>query len=923
MTLTADWIWDDGEAAPRNAVVRFRRVVTLAAAPRRAALHISADARYILYVNGARLGYGPARNFAYHYEYDTYDLTSLLAVGDNVLAAEVFHWGESTFQHIAARGGLLAQLEVDGATIAHTDSTWRAARSAAHGDRTPRVACQLPFEEQFDARRDDRAWLSAAFDDSPWPPATVIGPIGVAPWGALAPRTIPFLTDEPVPAVRAQTLGRYRRPEVVAAVHARPYLTPGDVTANRHDIDAVFATLLHVPHAGDVTIKLCTGYGPSPKVSIDGRRLDLAPAWVDVGATVALAAGDHVLLADWQTRTHDLDFTVTASGVAGMSVRSPLAEAPVWVVAPAPGAARAAALQATTPEAVLGCGAVWQPVAPADTPVADVHMDLTASTLLEADVRATGLPIRCAQTAPGEARQVELDFGRLVVGWIELDVEAPAGAVLDVLGYEGVQEGRPQLAAMMNNSFRYVTRAGRQIFVSTQRRGLRYLRVAVHGADGDVVLHDVRVRLSTYPWATHGDFRCSDPRLNQIWDQCAYTLRLCSEDTFTDCPTYEQTLWTGDACHADILTHLLVHGDARLPRRCLLLIADSLHRSPIAGSLVPADWDSDPIPNWAWFWALGCDAYFQLTGDADFAVAVYPALARQATHIAASRNADGLATVAVPGGWHFLDWTALPDGPEDLMNHETALAAAALKATARIADVVGQGADAARWRRVATGLGDAVVRVGWDARRQALTDSSPGGAPGATISQPTNIVALLGGVFDAPRAASLLPRLLRRDPEWIPTGSPWMHAIACQLTAEQGAIQPVLDSIRDRWGDMLDKGATTAWETFAPDDPAARWTRSWCHAWSALPAYLFAAYVVGVRPLTPGYARALIAPQLGDLAWASAQVPTPHGVITVRVERDGSQTRVAFALPAGVTAEVRLSGRTTTLPPGTQTTLTF
>ena len=42
-----------------------------------------------------------------------------------------------------------------------------------------------------------------------------------------------------------------------------------------------------------------------------------------------------------------------------------------------------------------------------------------------------------------------------------------------------------------------------------------------------------------------GMFRCSDSRLNQIWDFSAYTLRMCSEDTFTDCPTYEQTLLGG------------------------------------------------------------------------------------------------------------------------------------------------------------------------------------------------------------------------------------------------------------------------------------------------------------------------------------------------------------------------------------------
>jgi alpha-L-rhamnosidase len=105
---------------------------------------------------------------------------------------------------------------------------------------------------------------------------------------------------------------------------------------------------------------------------------------------------------------------------------------------------------------------------------------------------------------------------------------------------------------------------------------------------------------------------------------------------------------------------------------------------------------------------------------------------------------------------------------------------------------------------------------------------------------------------------------------------------------------------------MLDKGATTTWESFSDQRPDDSWTRSWCHAWSALPGYLLPAYVLGVRPLEPGFARVLIAPQLGDLTWAEGQVPTPHGPISVRVERAGASLTVQVTLPAGVAAELRL-----------------
>ena len=106
---------------------------------------------------------------------------------------------------------------------------------------------------------------------------------------------------------------------------------------------------------------------------------------------------------------------------------------------------------------------------------------------------------------------------------------------------------------------------------------------------------------------------------------------------------------------------------------------------------------------------------------------------------------------------------------------------------------------------------------------------------------------------------------------------------------------------------MLDKGATTAWEIFPGFAPMKGWwTRSWCQGWSAYPAYLLSAYVLGVRPLTPGYAHTLIEPQLGDLQWAEGRVPTPHGVISVRAAQGATGTSVTVALPTAVSAEVRL-----------------
>ena len=926
MPLSANWIWLASDPLERNVLGQFRREFTLETPPAQAHLHLSADSRYLLHVNGERLGYGPARAYHYHYEYDTYDLTPYLQPGVNVIAVEVSHWGEGNFYHMLGRAGLLAQLDLDGQPHLISDSTWKAKRSFAHRQRVPRIACQASWEEQVDARLADVGWTESGFDDSNWEVATVAGPVGMAPWGELSPRAIPFLTDEPLTPIRGWPVGLARRPEVVAAIHAGPYLKPGDLTSNRHILDGLFATVMRVERAGEVVLKRCSNAGgDAPRVFVDGVLVPWQPVDSDVEATLPLASGDHIVLMDWNNISHDMDFTFTARSQAtplGLSVHSPLpGDGGVWAIANRPGAARAAALQAATAAALVASGAPWQPVSDLDTPETDVCMDITASVVTPVPPQAQRLPLRVPPAPSGHAQHYMFDFGRLGIGWLEFEIEAEAGTMIDLFPFEAYQEGRPQMTPWLNNTLRYICRAGRQTYRSILRRGCRYLLVVVHGK-AETVLHRVVLRLSTYPWNIEGFFRSSDPRLNQIWEICVHTLRLCSEDTFTDCPTYEQVCWAGDACHSDVLVYHAVHADPRLSRRVLLLFADSLQRLPIVNSQVPGDWENDMIPNWSWLWAIGCANYYMHTADDDFARLVYPAVAQQSATLEAARNAAGL--VAMPGYWHLLDWARIPDGYDQVLVHESILGVGALRAAAVIARAAGLPAEAERWERVAAELTAAVNRECWRPDQQAYGDVwLPGGARpehvlvtsgyGTTtayhdsVSQPTNIMALMTGVAPPDRDAAITPRLLDCPPDWVESGTPWTVALGGQMLAERGHLPAALNTIRAGWGGMLDRGATTAWELFPGFEIMGRWwTRSWCHAWAALPAYLMSAYVLGIRPLEPGFKRALIQPQLADLTWAEGQVPTPHGPIAVRLERAGRGTTLTVKLPAGVPAEVRL-----------------
>ena len=100
-----------------------------------------------------------------------------------------------------------------------------------------------------------------------------------------------------------------------------------------------------------------------------------------------------------------------------------------------------------------------------------------------------------------------------------------------------------------------------------------------------------------------------------------------------------------------------------------------------------------------------------------------------------------------------------------------------------------------------------------------------------------------------------------------------------------------------RWHAQVARGNTTFEEYW--DAPPGRSSR--CHAWSASPTYDLVAYVVGVRPATPGYASVVVDPHLGPLRWAAARVPTPRGWVSVRVQGDD----VSVEAPEGMTVTTR------------------
>ncbi len=160
------WIWfPEGHPAQNAPAGRryFRREFLLreARAVKTAALRVSADDQFAVWVNGNALGGSSGEPDAWKTPRQFSDLGALLKTGTNVLAVQA----ENTPVDGANPAGLISELEIrfaDGEALElSSDASWVCASNQAPG------------------------WETTGCDVSTWSQAMVLGEYGIGPWGAV------------------------------------------------------------------------------------------------------------------------------------------------------------------------------------------------------------------------------------------------------------------------------------------------------------------------------------------------------------------------------------------------------------------------------------------------------------------------------------------------------------------------------------------------------------------------------------------------------------------------------------------------------------------------------------------------------------------------------------------------------------------
>jgi alpha-L-rhamnosidase len=511
-----------------------------------------------------------------------------------------------------------------------------------------------------------------------------------------------------------------------------------------------------------------------------------------------------------------------------------------------------------------------------------------------------------AQDTDADAPSLVLDFGREIAGRLLVESASSTDSVISIAYGESEIEA---LATGLTPGQQGGNYLGTNVLdvpangvARGPKSGFRYVRICFLRGAPVSAFKSIRVEGIYYPVRYAGSFESSDPQLNRIWEVGAYTAHLCMQDGIWDAPKRDRGRWAGDL---EIEGRVIsaAFGDKTLMEETLRALVPS-ERAHVNG-----------IPGYSALWVTSLYDLYSRSGDKAFVASERVALVQILATMDGSLDARGVFNNA-KHQWLFVDWA--PDlyayTNEAVVGTNLEYAIAYNRASL-LFHMLGDEVNAEKYAAESGRLLAAI---------RGRFGNDDGAGLGSTWQ--LNALARLAGEGDARTDAELWSRVfshVKQDAATDQVVSPYFNAYVLDAMAEMGHDRDALDWIRAYWGGMLKEGATSFWESYdlrwpktnphlsLQADGTSGYFVSMAHGWSSGPTAWLTENVLGVREAQDGYKTVTIAPNLAGLDWARGSVPTPHGVISISIDKEKG---MVVDLPPGIEkASVRLP-----LEPGKQ-----
>ncbi len=486
--------------------------------------------------------------------------------------------------------------------------------------------------------------------------------------------------------------------------------------------------------------------------------------------------------------------------------------------------------------------------------------------------------------APANGWFVIVDFGMENVGLVDIELFASAGTVIDISHGEHLLDGKVRnKVGGRNFTDRHICKDGLNCHLLPFRRiGGRYIQLNITNAKTPVSILYTGLRPLSLPLPPQGYFQSENTLANKTHEISVRTLELCMHEHYEDCPWREQALYTYDSRN-QMLYGYYVWGNYDFAAASLDLLGRGIRPDGLLELCAPTK-RAMTIPIFSFVWVSelnehwlhsGCNALFRKF-DSQIEFMIGKILERHNPDNGLYRLNSGKEM------WNFYEWVpglsvmgSQEDeyhAPYNLYFHEMLLS------YAEMLRCDGQNGRAAKYSTLAAELKDAVNRNFWDVGQNCYATKMIGGKL-QEYHEHIQFLALYNNIVPAEKLHVLLQTVYFGKLEGV-TFSAMLYMLSAMMPLSPQARGYVATVLKRSFDPMILSGATSLWETGkgASDFGGAG---SLCHAWSSLPVYYYHAWLLGVRPLEPGFKKFLLSPCPGSFNAVKGSVATPSGFICV------------------------------------------
>lgn len=385
-------------------------------------------------------------------------------------------------------------------------------------------------------------------------------------------------------------------------------------------------------------------------------------------------------------------------------------------------------------------------------------------------------------------------------------------------------------------------------FPVLRRLGLRYLQMfftTTEIEDVSFKLRPVLLAVDEKPLDLNNELR------NKIRATAIHTLRCCMHEHYEDCPWREQALYTLDSRNQMLAGYeVFADKNKEFARANLDLISRGVRQDGILSLCYPAGIDA-PIPFYTLAYFTQMWEYIENTGDTSLAIEKLDILRSLLDTFYNAPTKNGLVRrfPDSEGYWNFYEWSAHLSGDRiykssspDELPYEAILNAALSMASdymAKICAALGRADEAVLYSSKARAIAKSVAETFYHKETELFYDFTDRSDLQPSVL--TQAMCVLCGASEGLPREKMLKAIAENGGNNI---VPATLSMACfrydaLLRADKNKYtNPILEEI-DRDGKfMLDRGATTFWETLNGEADFGG-AGSLCHGWSAMASYYY------------------------------------------------------------------------------------